>query len=161
MINRHLILTSTLLVSGLLGMQPLHAAELKITQLEDIDLGEVAPTVSRIQQRTRFCVSSDPAAPFQLTALGIGTAGAFVLTSGGGFAPEIEYDVYASGRGASRGRALVPGVARSGFMARPPRANGDCRPPFTMMTIVIDPSSVQSAPGGQYRGTLQLTVGPE
>ena len=161
MINRQLILTLAMLVSGLLGMQPLLAAELTITQLEDVDLGEVAPTVSRIQQRTRFCVSSDPAGPFQLTAIGIGTAGAFVLTSGAGVGSEIEYQVYASGRGASLGRALVPGVARSGFMARPPRADGDCRPPFTMMTIMIDPSSVQGAPGGQYWGTLQLTVGPE
>jgi len=161
MVKSRLIAILALLVSGLSGMQPLHAAELTITQLEDVDLGEVAPTVRRIQQRTRFCVSSDPAGPFQLTALGSGAAGAFVLSSGAGVASEIDYEVYASGRGASRGRALVPGVARSGFMARPPRPNGDCRPPLTMMTIVIDPSSVQSAPGGQYSGTLQLTVGPE
>jgi len=155
MVKSRLIAILALLVSGLSGMQPLHAAELTITQLEDVDLGEVAPTVRRIQQRTRFCVSSDPAGPFQLTALGSGAAGAFVLSSGAGVASEIDYEVYASGR------ALVPGVARSGFMARPPRPNGDCRPPLTMMTIVIDPSSVQSAPGGQYSGTLQLTVGPE
>jgi len=150
-----------LLVFGLWGLPPLHAAELTITQLEDVDLGEVAPTVRRIQQRTRFCVSSTPDGPFQLTALGSGSAGEFVLSGGAGIPSEIEFSVYASSRGARRGRALVPGVARGGYMARSPRPDGSCRLPFTMMTIVIDPSTVQSVPGGRYWGTLQLTVGPE
>ena len=150
-----------LLVCGLWGLPPLHAAELTITQLEDVDLGEVAPTVGRIQQRTRFCVSSTPDGPFQLTALGSGSAGEFVLSGGAGIPSEIEFSVYASPRGARLGSALVPGVARSGYMARAPRADGSCRPPFTMMTIVVDPSSIQRVPGGRYWGTLQLTVGPE
>jgi hypothetical protein len=134
-------------------------AELRISNLEDVDFGVVAGTANRIQQHVRICVSSTPAGPYQLTALGATAAGDFKLSSGG--TAELDYSVLASPRGRGRSQPMSPGVPMGGFMAKEPRANGACQPPFSFVIIEIDPTDVQSAPGGQYNATLQLIVAPE
>ena len=151
--------TLFLVAVALLVAAPLRGAELRISNLEDVDFGVVAGSANRIQQHIRICVSSAPAGPYQLTALGNAAGGDFKLTSGG--AAELDYAVLASPRGRGNALPMTPGVPMTGFMAKEPRGNGACQPPFSFVIIEIDPVDVQGAPGGQYRATLQLIVAPE
>ena len=131
----------------------LHAATLTIDQLEDIDFGETLPTSRRLRQRTQFCVSMEPAGFYQIRAIGSGSGGDFTLATSSGALDQIRYRVRV------RNRELQPGIAASGFRARPPRPNGQCLQ--QRLVVIIDTSQLASAAGGTYQGSLALTVAPE
>jgi hypothetical protein len=158
MCRRHILILAFLALTALSAARA-QGAELRISNLEDVDFGSVASTANRIQQHVRICVSSAPAGPYQLTALGTAAGGDFKLTSGG--VAELDYSVLASPRGRGKAQPMSPGVPMGGFMAKEPKGNGSCQPPFSFVIIEIDPADVQSAPGGQYTATLQLIVAPE
>ena len=139
--------------------QTTHAATIIITDLEDVDFGDLPPTSSTIAQRIRACVNSTPAGPYRLLAQGFTTDGSFHLTNGAGEA--LPYDVFASRRRNRLGRPLQAGIPRGGFSARSPNPNGRCRPPRVWITVVVQEEMLQQAPGGAYSGTLQITVAPE
>ncbi len=137
------------------------AATLIITDLEDIDLGEVLPTATRVRQQIRFCVNATPAGPYQLTGIGSGANGAFTLSNGSGPVGQIGYDVYVSDHGNRLDTQLAPNVPVGGLTARSPQADGRCMPPPVFLNVVIDTNDLSRAPGGVYQGLLQLTVAPE
>ena len=56
---------------------------------------------------------------------------------------------------------MSPGLPMNGFMAKEPRGNGSCQPPFAFVIVEVDPRDVEAAPGGIYSATLQLMVAPE
>ncbi len=137
------------------------AATLQITELSDMDLGEVPAGTSRLRQRMRFCVAMTPAGPYQITANGTRENGRFVLTNGAGTHRSVAFDLFISGRGQGRGRRLQPGIPRGGLSARPPRADGSCRRPFVQLRLQVDRAGLSSAASGHYSGQIQLTVAPE
>lgn len=135
------------------------AATIIITDLEDVDFGELPATASQVTERIRICVNSNPAGPYQLTGLGFTGSGAFELSNDA--QQTIPYSVYAGRQRNQLGDPLLAGVPRSGFTARQPRGNNDCTPPWLWITIVVSESALEQAASGRYRGTLQLTVAPE
>jgi len=137
------------------------AATLQITELHDINLGEVPVGTDRLRQRMRFCVSMAPAGPFQITAFGTQHAGQFVLTNGLGVEQGIGFELFVSRRARARGRPLIPGVPMSGLNARAPRRDGSCRPPLVQMRLVVDRQDLRTAASGRYSAQIQLTVAPE
>ena len=136
------------------------AAQLQITQLEDIDLGAVAPDAQNVRAQIRFCVISDPTGPFQITAYGSGSGGAFEMNHPSSD-HTIAYDVYVQRSFGLFGRQLQPGVPNTVRFARSPGPDGQCRPPYFQLLIDVNENTLQSAPGGSYQSILQLTVGPE
>lgn len=137
------------------------AATLQITELSNVDLGEVPVGTDRLRQRMRFCVAMAPAGPFQITAFGAQHNGQFVLITGLGVDQGIGFDLFVSGRARGRGRQLTPGVPMSGLNARQPGRDGRCRPPFVQMRLVVDPRDLRTAASGRYGSQIQLTVAPE
>ena len=96
------------LIAGVLVWASAEAAQMRISNLEDVDFGQVTGAANRIQQHLRICVSSSPAGPYQLVATGEGGGGAFTLSNGG--AGVLEYAVSASARG--RGGAQYGRIGR-------------------------------------------------
>ena len=151
-----LLLSASMLVGGLPAS---HAATILITDFADVDFGELPPTTGEVTQRLRICVSSRPPGPYQITALGLNATGSFALINE---TPQmIPFTVYAARRRNRLGRELLPGVPAQGFSARRLRRNGNCRPPWLWLTIVVEEDALDQVPGGRYWGTLQLTVAPE
>ena len=136
------------------------AAQLQITELEDIDLGSVVPGAQNVRAQIRFCVNSTPTGPFQITGYGSGPGGTFEMVH-----PNtnhtIAYDVYVQRIFGLFRRQLQPGIPNTILFARPPLPNGQCSPPFLRLLVDIDERTLESAPGGAYQSILQLTVGPE
>ena len=141
-------------------MSTIHAAQVQITELDDINLGEVVPGAQNVRARMRFCVASDPTGPLQITGYGSGPGGSFQLTQ-----PTsdhtIDYDVYLQRSFGLFRRQLQPGVPNTIFFARPPGRGGRCQPPFLTLLVDIDERTLEGAPGGGYQSILQLMVGPE
>ena len=137
-----------------------HAAQLQITELEDIDLGEVVPGAQNVRAQIRFCVVSDPTGPFQITAYGSGSGGTFEMTHPSSD-HTIDYDVFIQRSFGLFRRQLQPGIPNTVLFARPADASGRCRPPYLRLLIDVDENTLQRAPGGGYQSILQLTVGPE
>ena len=134
------------------------AATIVVTDFEDVNFGDLPPTSQTVRQRVSLCVSATPAGPYRITGVGLPT-GQFELLNGAGEA--IPYAVYAS-RGRGRlGRELTPASPLPRFFARRPHPNGLCRPPRLWLTVLVDETELQQASGGEYGGTLQLTVSPE
>ncbi|MEM9620091.1 MAG: hypothetical protein AAF993_00485 [Pseudomonadota bacterium] len=140
---------------------PTNAATLQITELQDVNLGEVPLGTDRVRQRMRFCVAMNPGGPFQITAFGNQVDGRFVLSNGLGLEQGISFDLYASSRARGRGRRLTPGFPLTGLNARPPRPNGECRPPFVQMRVIVDRNDLRTAGSGRYSAQIELTVAPE
>ena len=153
-----LIPLCALLLSALFSNSTL-AATITITDLEDVDFGDLPPTSQRIAQRIRACVNSTPAGPYRLLAQGFTSDGSFHLLNGAN--ETLEYRVRASNRRNRLGRQLESGVAQGGFFSRRSSPRGRCRPPFLWITVLVRPEVLQQSPGGDYRGTLQITVAPE
>ncbi len=137
--------------------QNVTAATLTISELEDLDFGTTVPTGSRLRQQARFCVSMEPGGFYQIRAIGSGTGGAFTLSAGDGELNEIRYRVRV------RNQRLRPGVIVSGFRARPPNpsSNGGGGCIRQRLTVIIPRGELQRAAGGNYQGTLAITVAPE
>ena len=158
---RHLsktILALCIMTTGLIETG--YAATLQITQLRDINFGNVPTDVNRVRERMRFCVSSTPAGPFQLTAF-TDSAQGFILRNPGHPNANIGFRLFVGNNPNRRGRELKPGVPRSNLQARTPRPDGSCRPPYTHLTLVLNPQDIKSAASGNYRTQLRLTVAPE
>ena len=155
---------SALLISTVVGTLfpvPSYAATLAITELEDIDFGDVPPTADLVRQRIRACVNMTPAGPYTITGFGAGAGGAFQLHQPGTPSANLEFSVYVGNRGRRARQQLAPGVPSDSLMARLPRPNGRCRPPFLNIAVLIDATDLRTAPGGTYQGRLELTVAPE
>lgn len=139
----------------------LPAATLSITELEDIDFGDVPPTADLARQRIRVCVNMTPAGPYNLTGIGAGAGGAFQLNQPGNPSANLDYTVFVGTRGRRARQELEPGVPSDSLMARQPRPNGSCRPPYLNVVVLIDANDLRTAPGGAYQGRLEPTVAPE
>lgn len=136
------------------------AATLSITQMQDIDFGEVPPTADQVEDQVSLCVNMDPSGPIRLTAIGSGSGGEFLLHQAD---PRfgVGFEVWVSNRRNRPSHKLEPGVAATRLMARRPLPNGRCRRPFTYLTVIINTQDLRSAPGGNYGGRLEITVAPE
>lgn len=133
-------------------------ATIIITDLEDVTFGDLPPTIQGVRQRMSFCVNSDPAGPFRLTAIGVEN-GRFEVFNGAQEA--IPYQIYISRRRARLGREMFAGVTLNNLQARRLRSNGRCRPPRIWLSVLLDETALSRAPAGNYTGTLQITVAPE
>lgn len=153
------LLSALNLIFGLVSVNA-HAATMQIVDLEDVDFGQVQTTATKLEQRLRFCVVSDPAGPYQISAYGSGPGGAFVL-SVPGLATTIGFDAYISKQRGRPGDPLVPGVPVTGLSAKPRLRNGRCHPPYVNLLIDINENDLSAAPGGRYAAILQITVAPE
>ncbi|NKB99881.1 MAG: hypothetical protein GKR90_15475 [Pseudomonadales bacterium] len=154
--------TSLLIVVALLLVTPwtTYAASLQITELEDVNFGNVVPDARNVRAQIRFCVVSDPAGPFQITAIGSGAGGRFEMNHPA-LPNVIDYDVYIQRIFGLFRRQLQPGIPNTVFYARPRLRNGRCAPPYIGLLVDINEDALSSAPGGDYASILQLTVAPE
>ena len=137
------------------------AAQLQITQLEDIEWRSVPTNASGVGQEMSFCVSMDPAGPYQLSAAGTVSGRRFALLDDTGELGRIRLRVRVAGPGQRRGRTLQPGRPVTALQARPPRPNGGCRGGLTTLSVTLNERDLRAAPSGAYRGRLVLTVAPE
>lgn len=133
-------------------------ADILITKLDDISLS-TANTGRDTVLTERFCVASDPVAPYGLIVLGSGANGAFTIENG----PfQIEYEVAYRDRGSGPGFIeILPGVPVNGFQSRPLRGNQRCPGNAGRMRVIIRKDQINSAVSGLYQGSVQLTVIPE
>ncbi len=137
------------------------AATLSITEFEDLDFGQLSPSVDRARERVRVCVNMDPAGPYQLTGFGTGSGGAFALTDGTG-RHTVGLEVRINAPQLRRGpRELTPGVPLTGLSARPPRPNGNCGRSRVRVLVELRAEDLRQVPAGAYSGVLELTVAPE
>lgn len=140
---------------------PLHAAELQITNLQDVDLGTAPPDPGDIEQQTSFCIAMKPAGPVQLTASGTGTNGTFALSNIGNPNDQLPLRLFVSRQRPHAGEELQPGIPMMGLRGTPPHPSGGCDRPLTYMTILVEGPDIAAAPGGHYSGLVQLMVAPE
>lgn len=139
---------------------PLHAADIQIVDLNDIDFGAVPPTVGDLTAATEFCVPMDPRGSYSLVGRGSGPAGSFALTERGTGAHHIQYSVQVADRGRRFDDVLQSGIPLNNQRASRLNNNGSCQPP-SRLRILISSEQLQSAAPGRYEGTISLLVAPE
>ena len=137
-----------------------YAADVQITDLNDVDFGVVPPTVGTLRADSDLCVSMQPRGRYSLVGFGNGTGGAFSLVDSGNGVHTLDYGVRINDRGNRRGRRLVAGVPLTNLRASRFSNNGRCNP-RGRIRVIINGADIQAARPGQYNGTLTLTVVPE
>ncbi len=70
------------IVVWLLSMVNAMAAEISITELGDLNFGQVPPTAGRLVATTTFCVGLDERSRYQVVANGTSNGGRFTLQAG-------------------------------------------------------------------------------
>lgn len=150
----------TLTCFSTLSASSLSAATLQISELEDVEFGEVSTSATRVWQRMRFCVSMTPAGSYQLTAYGTSSVNSFALQDLDGVAAPIRFELsVGAGR---RGQLMSPGIPVRNLRAGRPRRDGSCRGVGQVrLQVRINEQDLAAAAVGRYQGQLQLTVAPE
>ncbi len=134
------------------------AANIQISELSDIDFGRVSPTGGTLSQSVTLCISMDTRDNYDLTAFGLGLAGAFELD--GGIA-SLPFRVFFSDRRNRRGREVRSGEPVRDLRGKGPLYRGGCRRRNSRLTVVMDNAQLQTMPSGRYQGTLTLMVSPQ
>lgn len=153
-------LPASLLVLLLFTSARLFAAEISIVSLQDLDFGQVPPTVGTLRSRTAFCVALEPRGRYRIIASGDGAAGGFALQGASGVA-QLAYRVFVTERGRGRGTEVQANVPLTGLRGKESGNNGRCRPPLGSIFVQIDAAELQQARPDRYRGVLSMTVVPE
>lgn len=137
---------------------PSFAANIQISELSDLDFGRVSPTGGSLSQYVTLCISMDTRDNYDLTAYGLGVAGAFELD---GVIATLPFRAFYSDRRNRRGRELRSGEPLLDLRSRGPLYRGGCRRRNARLTIMMDNAQLQTMPSGRYRGTLTLMVSPQ
>ncbi|MGB5738651.1 MAG: hypothetical protein WBM54_04840 [Woeseia sp.] len=135
------------------------AADIRISDLRDVNFGSVPPTAGRLVSTMDFCVGLDKNGGYQVIARGTGPADAFTLSNG---VHNIPYSLRYSDNPGRPGTLMRPGIPETGLNAKKRKKNGgDCNKPSASIEFAIESADLQAAGAGQYSGTLMLTVTPE
>lgn len=135
------------------------AADIRISDLRDVDFGSVSPTAGRLVNTVNFCVAMDQNGGYGVVARGTGPADAFTLSNG---LQELPYTLRYSDNPGRPGAVMSPGIPQMGFNAKKrKKKGGDCNKPSASIELAIEAANLQSAGAGRYSGTLLLTVTPE
>lgn len=135
-----------------------HAADIRVSMLTDIRLGQVAPTTGQLLAATDFCVSMSERGRYSVVARGVGPGDRFVLSNG---VSAIPLEVYYSDRPGQRGARLTPGNPLTGLRAKKRKRRRDCNRLNASMEIVIGAPDLEASSSGNYQGVVMLTVSPE
>lgn len=150
------------LAAGLaVSTAPAAAQSVQITKLSDVGFGTVVDFTTDAVSPQSVCVYSSTAqGAYNVRAQGSGTANAFTLLNG---AAPLAYEVQWSDKsGRSTGTSLTPNTTLTGLRSNANNATCSSGPATTASLIVlIRGTSLGSAAGGTYNGTLTLIVAPE
>lgn len=135
-----------------------YAADIRISDLTDIDFGIVPPTAGQLVSTMDFCVSLDMNGQYGVVARGTGVARAFTLNNG---VSNLPYALRYSDNPGQPGTLMTPGFPEWGFRAKKRKKNEDCNKPSASIEVTIEAADLQAASAGQYFGQLVLTVTPE
>lgn len=135
------------------------AQQARITNLSDIDFGDVGGALSDVSDAQNLCVYASGAS-YSITATGSGNGGAFVLRNGSRTLP---YQVqWGFGSGMTSGLALQPGQPRNGDITG--LSNLFCYFGWgssASLIVTLRSSDIGTAAAGNYSGTLTLMVAPQ
>ena len=149
---------ASMLAAALLCAPPVAAADILVSLLTDIVLGDVSPTTGELLASTDFCVSLSHPGRYTVIANGDGHTGAFEM--GSGF-DSIPLSLYYTDRPGRRGERLEPGVPLTNLRGQKRRRRGDCPRLNASLQVRIAGSDLEAAAAGSYRGVVTLTVAPE
>lgn len=152
------VVTRALVFAAILATTASLAADIRISDLRDIDFGAVRPTAGRLVNTMDFCVSMSENGRYGIVARGTGKADAFTLSSGSW---DLPYTLHYTDKPGRRGALLKPGVPVTGFKAKKRKKNVDCNRPSASIEVTINSADLRAAGAGQYKGVLILTVTPE
>jgi hypothetical protein len=135
------------------------AQQVSVGGLSDVSFGSVSYTASDLTNNQNVCVyASNLLAPsYQIYVLGSGNASELTLSSG---SKKIPYEVqWSSAPSQTSGTNMDPNDQKSFSISI---AKNCLLPSFkqSTLTIIIRASSINSADGGTYSGTLTLIVQP-
>lgn len=138
------------------------ATNVRITGLSNVAFGTIANFTSNLSSSQSICIYSNaktPKDPYQVTARGSGSGGAFTLASGSN---TLAYQVqWSDTSGQTTGTALTTGVALTNQTTNAAASGCTTGPITTASLIIILPSTeVQAAGAGSYTGTLTLVIAP-
>ncbi len=136
------------------------AADVQISDLNDLDFGAVPPTIGTLSANSDLCVPMAPRGRYSLVGFGNGSGGAFSLVDSGNGVHQIDYSVRISDRGQGRAQELNAGVPLTELRASRFLNNNRCNPRGNI-EVIINGTDISGAPPGNYTGTLTLTVVPE
>ena len=150
---------NTLIVLLLVGLSVVAQANIRISGLQEIKFGIWTIGSGTLQSSNDICVAVDHPGPYQITAMGTGSANNFQLTSG---IDAINYMVFFNDTSGLSGRQqLTPGVPLTGLKGRKRKKKSDCNKPTANLSLEIPEVNLAAAPAGHYSGTLILVVSPE
>lgn len=140
---------------------PASAQQVQISKLSDVTFGTITDFTTDSVSAQNVCVFSSTAQNgYTIRATGNGAASAFTLANGPAALP---YEVQWSDKtGRTTGTSLTSNVTLTG--QRSNANNGPCSsgPATTAsLIVIIRASSLGSAAGGNYNGTLTLLIAPE
>ncbi len=151
-------LCASVLAAALVCAPPVAAADILVSLLTDIVLGDVSPTTGELLASTDFCVSLSERGRYTIIASGDGHTGAFEMGSG---IDSIPLSLYFTDRPGRRGARLEPGVPLTNLRGQKRRRRGDCRRLNASLQVRIAASDLEAAGAGSYRGVVVLTGAPE
>lgn len=137
-------------------------ARVRITNLTDVNLTNVEPTVDALNAQSVCVWSNSATRGYRVTAQGSGAGNAFTLSSGA--YPVVPYTVeWAASAGQSAGTGLSTGVALTGLTSAATSADCSSGPSNSASLIVkIGSSELQAMPAATtFTGSLTLVVAPE
>ena len=137
-------------------------ARVKISNLSDVDLTNVDPSIDAAVAQDICVWSNTVTRGYQVTASGSGAANAFTLASGA--LPEVPYSVeWANSSGQTSGTPLATGAALTGQTSTATNNNCASGPSSSASLIVkIGSTDLQAMPAATtFTGTLTLVVAPE
>lgn len=131
----------------------------RISGLQDIQFGSLGTGGDALESRSVCAFSSTNLAGYTVTAFGSGLSGAFEINGSGSV---ISIDVFWSDRAnQSSGTLLIPNTQSQAFFSDAIHQRCNRGPSSTASLILrIRATAVQSAPAGQYSGTINLIVAP-
>jgi len=143
----------------IVGCNSFVSADILVGKLNDINASVTPGRINDLTVIERFCVASSPNGPYLLLAIGTGNNGEFSIQNE---VSSINFDVTVRDRRTSRAfREMTSGVPLSGLQSRRLANNRVCTGNAVSIRVIIASESIQQAPVGIYRGSLQLTVIPE
>ena len=143
----------------IVGCSSIVSADILVGKLSDIEANVTPGRVNDVTAIERFCVASNPTGPYSLLAIGTGNNGDFSIQNGVAF---IDFEVAVRDRRSSRAfREITSGEPLSGLQSSRLANNRVCTGNAVSIRVIIASESLQQAPVGVYRGSLQLTVIPE
>lgn len=129
----------------------------RVSNLNDIDLGTFAGGAADLSGSDNFCIYRNGAGNYNITMTGSGAASAFTLTDG---TNTIPYSVSFTNGGANAMATGTALTAQAGAFTANDTCNSGANDNVSVAVTVAN-SDLASAPASSYTGTLTMVVAPE